>query len=334
VREAVAFRDYPRTSVLGGLTLVLFTIVEIVQPPLLDQEVTWPLVVNYTVMAAVMLAFGWILSRPGIPAAARPWLYSAVGILMAAGLCLGVVIRPTAIAYCILFLLICVLGATSLYWTAYLVQSVVILALGAATLVSTEAAPLRDSLLLTFAAVLVGALLLWVRVRSIDEAADATAQAEFLATHDQLTGNLNRHGVFAAVPALWSDALDRGTGVFVVFLDIRRLKQANDRHGHEFGDRVIVAAARAVTSVAAQGQLVGRWGGDEIIVVGAGSAADSEALIDRLAGRPVWPPDVTARWDGELTVGHALGDPGSQDLDDLIRIADERMYEQRRESPG
>lgn len=334
MRASVAARDYPRTSILGGLTLILFTVVEIVLPPLLDQEVTWLLVLNYSVMATTMLVFGWILSRPRIPAHGRPWLYVAVGVLMAAGLCLGVVIRPMAVGYCILFLLICVLGATTLYWSAYLVQSVAIFALGAVTLVATDAAPLRESLLLTFAALLVGALLLWVRVRSIDEAADASAQVAFLATHDQLTGNLNRHGVFARVPGLWAEARDRGTGVFVVFLDIRRLKQANDRHGHEFGDRVIVAAARAVSAVAAPGQLVGRWGGDEIVVVGAGSEADSQALMARLAERTVWPPEITALWDGELSVGHADGSPDDQDIDDLIRVADARMYEQRRESSG
>lgn len=333
VRAAAAVHDYPRTILLGGLTLTFFTVVEIVLPPLLGESVTWLLILNYTVMAATMLITGWFMKVRPLSSANRFGLFIAVGMLMGAGLCLGTVIRPMPISYSILFLLICVLGSTSLYWPVYLVQSAAIMIMGAVTLVVTDAAPVRESLLLTLGAVLVGALLLWVRVRSIDQAADASAQVVFLASHDQLTGNLNRHGLFARVPALWADARERGTDVFVVFLDIRRLKQANDRYGHEFGDQVIVAAARAVTSVAGPDYLVGRWGGDEILVVGRGTEVDSQGLIDRLATRTIWPTDVTARWDGELSVGYAVGDPARQDIDDLIRIADARMYEQRRGSP-
>jgi diguanylate cyclase (GGDEF)-like protein len=333
VRAAAAVRDYPRTILLGGLTLTFFTVVEMVLPPLLGDSVLWMLILNYTIMAATMLLTGWFMTVRPLQAGTRLALFISVGILMGAGLCLGTVIRPMPISYSILFLLICVLGSTALYWSVYLVQSAAIMAMGAMTLVVTDAAPVRESLLLTLGAVLVGALLLWVRVRSIDEAADASAQVVFLASHDQLTGNLNRHGLFARVPALWADARERGTDVFVVFLDIRRLKQANDRHGHEFGDQVIVAAARAVTAVAGPDYLVGRWGGDEILVVGRGTEADSRALIGRLAARTIWPTEVTARWDGELSVGYAVGDPARQDIDDLIRIADARMYEQRRGSP-
>jgi diguanylate cyclase (GGDEF)-like protein len=333
VRAAAAVRDYPRTILLGGLTLTFFTVVEMVLPPLLGESVTWLLILNYTVMATTMLLTGWFMTVRPLRAGTRLALFITVGILMGAGLCLGTVIRPMPISYSILFLLICVLGSTSLYWSVYLVQSAAIMIMGAVTLLVTDAAPVRESLLLTLGAVLVGALLLWVRVRSIDEAADASAQVAFLASHDQLTGNLNRHGLFARVPALWADARERGSEIFVVFLDIRRLKQANDRHGHEFGDQVIVAAARAVTAAAGPDYLVGRWGGDEILVVGRGTEADSRALIGRLAARTIWPTEVTARWDGELSVGYAVGDPTRQDIDDLIRIADARMYEQRRGSP-
>lgn len=333
MRASVARRDYPRIIIVGGVTVLFFSLVDVTVAALADLHVSWTRIGIQVCMGIIMLTAGWAIARSVISDAVMPWVFSALGILMAVGLCATILSDPAALNIGALLLLIMVLGASTLYWIPYLVQSAAILVMGSATVLATDNTADAPSLILLCAALLVGAGILWIRSGSIDETADASAQAAFLATHDQLTGNLNRHGVFAKVPALWADAQERGTDLFVVFLDIRRLKQANDRYGHEFGDQVIAAAAWAVSAVAAPGQVVGRWGGDEIIVVSAGSEGDAQALMGRISGRPVWPPEITARWDGELSVGHAVGDPAAQDIDDLIRVADERMYEQRRGAP-
>jgi PleD family two-component response regulator len=77
-----------------------------------------------------------------------------------------------------------------------------------------------------------------------------------------------------------------------------------------------------------QGDLIARWGGDELVVVGLGSAPDERALSGRLHANIVTSGVDLARWPGSVSFGLAYGNP-ALGLDELISRADADMYARR-----
>lgn len=148
-----------------------------------------------------------------------------------------------------------------------------------------------------------------------------------LAYHDPLTGLGNRRLVEEEL----DDALARGTGpVTVVMADVNRLKQANDVHGHEAGDRALVAIARALSAACGSvpGAVAGRVGGDEFCAVLPGQGAPAgEALASAfMRGTRDAPFGVsvscgvasTEGWEGPLTRAR------------LFALADAAQYDAKR----
>ena len=132
------------------------------------------------------------------------------------------------------------------------------------------------------------------------------------------------------VPGLWSTALRYGEDVFVAFIDIRDLKVANDQYGHDYGDRIIRAAARSATQAVRGSDLVARWGGDEFVIVGIGSIGDAFGVESRLQSTGEWTigPASGAGWS--VRIGFAAGRPDQVEITELIRKADEDMYLRRK----
>jgi diguanylate cyclase (GGDEF)-like protein len=147
-----------------------------------------------------------------------------------------------------------------------------------------------------------------------------------LSTTDQLTGAVNRRGMLP----LLDQALRRGERepFSVAVLDIDHFKRVNDQYGHEAGDAVLVGFADAVTALCRAGDVLGRWGGEEFLLLmpntGAASARAAvqriqAQLSDHLAGRV---PCIVTFSAGIATVrDHA---PGG--IDSLIARADKVLY--------
>nr|WP_240188873.1 GGDEF domain-containing protein [Nakamurella flavida] len=109
---------------------------------------------------------------------------------------------------------------------------------------------------------------------------------------DGLTDVLNRRGLTTAFPALLARAQRHEDSVGVLVIDIDHFKQLNDRHGHDHGDRVLQEVCRIITGAAGDGDLVGRIGGEEMVVVTVGPAATvAKRIRARLADSAH--PDVT-----------------------------------------
>jgi diguanylate cyclase (GGDEF)-like protein len=147
-----------------------------------------------------------------------------------------------------------------------------------------------------------------------------------LSTTDQLTGTVNRRGMLP----LLEQALRRGARepFSVAVLDIDHFKRVNDQYGHEAGDAVLVGFAEAVTALCRAGDVLGRWGGEEFLLLMPNTSAASartavqriQALLpDHLAGRV---PCIVTFSAGIATVlDHA---PGG--IDSLIARADKVLY--------
>ncbi len=163
----------------------------------------------------------------------------------------------------------------------------------------------------------------------VTEASKLRAELEHRASHDALTGCLNRTATVAALER----CLRAAGQVAVAYIDLDHFKTINDELGHAAGDEVLrVVAARLRTATRGQDQL-GRIGGDEFVVICPQSRTplDVDDVADRLteavSGSMVFANQrVTVR----ASVGVALSTPGDMDAEALLNRADAAMYAAKR----
>ncbi len=169
-------------------------------------------------------------------------------------------------------------------------------------------------------------------VSDVTEQVRLRRQLERRANFDGLTSCLNRSAILDALTANLNRPSSSGQGVAAVFVDLCRFKSINDRFGHTIGDEILTLTASRLRSVVRDGDLVGRFGGDEFLVVcpqisgedGTRDIAERirQALADCVelgAGRV----DLRASVGGAYTVK-----PLS--VDALVAQADRAMYESKR----
>ncbi|SMH30514.1 putative bifunctional diguanylate cyclase/phosphodiesterase [Mesorhizobium australicum] len=142
----------------------------------------------------------------------------------------------------------------------------------------------------------------------IDYDSERTAKSHFryLALHDELTGLPNRACVRARVEELAADPVALGRQIAGVLFDLDRFKEVNDVHGHAAGDHVLRAIAERISAAMADGEFVGRFGGDEFVAIkvpvsGREEAARFAEKIRHLVAQPIQWRDVV------LSVGASVG---------------------------
>jgi diguanylate cyclase (GGDEF)-like protein len=155
---------------------------------------------------------------------------------------------------------------------------------------------------------------------------EAEEQLRYLAEHDDLTGLRNRRALLADVDARLAPG--QPSPVAALFIDLDRLKAINDYLGHTAGDRFIQAVADRLEAATGGRDMIARLGGDEFVVIPAlpMSAEEAEALAHQL--QSILRERVAI--DGELltrtvSIGVALGVPGTDTTTDLIRRADQAV---------
>ncbi|MGB0034036.1 MAG: diguanylate cyclase [Candidatus Acidiferrales bacterium] len=128
----------------------------------------------------------------------------------------------------------------------------------------------------------------------------------FQATHDSLTAIFNRGVIIDALHRERSRQAREGGSFGVVLLDIDHFKWVNDKHGHLIGDVVLQEVARRMTSSVRPYDLVGRYGGEEfLIVVPSSDSLGTLGLAERIRKAIESKPVVTPA--GEVSVTASLG---------------------------
>jgi len=126
-----------------------------------------------------------------------------------------------------------------------------------------------------------------IKLRAQNEQLAAFSQEiQRLATYDELTGVLNRRSISALIEELIALASPREQACCVILLDIDHFKSINDCYGHAGGDDVLRAFAVAVQDCLRETDCIGRYGGEEFIVLlPATSLADAQVIAERIRSR-------------------------------------------------
>ena len=161
--------------------------------------------------------------------------------------------------------------------------------------------------------------------------AKRVAEVAAVALTDSLTGVLNRRG-FTESAERELDRAGRHRRPFVLaYIDVRGLKGVNDGEGHLAGDKLLKSATTVLTDSVRAHDVVGRLGGDEFgLLLTEQTALDADQVTERIAEKVAASRDelgFTAHWD--LTVGLASFPADGTTIDDLLAVADRRLYEQR-----
>ncbi|MDO9486568.1 MAG: GGDEF domain-containing protein [Actinomycetota bacterium] len=325
---STATREYPTTLGWAGGVLLLMTVLTFIGEPSHGFH-THYFRTHVTDLCVALLLFvsAWLLSTERVPRSRRSWIFTFNALVLVITLLWQVSVEGTALNYTYAMFVIVAFGATVLSTVPFLCGAGLMIAAASVTAWQGPVGHTFDWILVAITAAGIGAILLRIRLQSIIALADATALAKDLANQDQLTGVLNRHGLLEHVPALWDKARGSDDCVFVAFIDIRGLKKANDKFGHDYGDGLILSAAQAIKGSIRPSDLLSRWGGDEFLVVGLGNLHDAEQLTSGL--RSSEGQEVLNSEMGGLSIGIAAGNPQRDSLSDLTSRADEDMYRRR-----
>jgi diguanylate cyclase (GGDEF)-like protein/PAS domain S-box-containing protein len=172
-------------------------------------------------------------------------------------------------------------------------------------------------------------------VLDITDSARARSELEKKATFDMLTGCHNRASILGALEREIANEESSGTGV--VYVDLDQFKPVNDKLGHAAGDELLVLVSERLRLASRDTDLVGRLGGDEFLVVlhdvpGPEVAMKVAERICRSLERSFDLSCGPVQLRG--SAGVACSHSADIDFEELVRRADEAMYESKEQGRG
>jgi diguanylate cyclase (GGDEF)-like protein len=154
-------------------------------------------------------------------------------------------------------------------------------------------------------------------------------KVNFLAEKDPLTEIYNRRFVFTILPSILEIMDKKNEKLCVFVLDIDDFKSINNTFGHEMGDKVIQTFSTLLLNSTMKADIVARWGGDEFLVIAPFSnQMRSMILLERIEkGQQQLFEKLGVKIS--VSMGTATYPDDAKNINDLISIADKRMYESK-----
>jgi diguanylate cyclase (GGDEF)-like protein len=153
-----------------------------------------------------------------------------------------------------------------------------------------------------------------------------------LSLRDDLTGLYNRRG-FMALAEQHLRMLQRRGPALLIYIDLDELKLINDVHGHLEGNRALIVTANVLRTCFRQSDILSRLGGDEFCVLMTDAGQDSaDQVRKRLKSRIDFINGLTS-WNFRISLSVGIADVPAMHqppLEQLLRIADTQMYEEKR----
>ncbi len=162
--------------------------------------------------------------------------------------------------------------------------------------------------------------------RAHQEAQEMAEIQAMYASYDQLTGLKNRRAFSEESQRI---AEDDTVPFCLIMADINGLKEANDSMGHKAGDELLIGASDCLREAFEGIDFIYRIGGDEFCVILKDNPEQAEQLLHHL-------DSLAAEWTGQYIHGLSIAygvasSSGHADLDSIIKEADRKMYENKRE---
>jgi diguanylate cyclase (GGDEF)-like protein len=144
--------------------------------------------------------------------------------------------------------------------------------------------------------------------------------------HDQLTGLYNKNFFNEEMKRLDTT---RKLPISVVISDFNDLKKINDNYGHKTGDKFLKAYADILKKISRQEDIIARWGGDEFVILLPNTGEEkTKNLIDRIKSE--LKKIEISNEKLSIAFGYAVKESNEQDIDEVFKKADQRMYKNKK----
>jgi diguanylate cyclase (GGDEF)-like protein/PAS domain S-box-containing protein len=172
-----------------------------------------------------------------------------------------------------------------------------------------------------------GVMLAILHIEDVTEQRRTAEMLTHAARHDELTGLANRSYLVQVLEQRLTGAAPDAVGV--LFIDLDHFKVVNDSLGHAIGDELLRRVAERLAGAVREGDVLGRFGGDEFVVVldGRGESVDAAGAAERLRTAVHQPVRVAGQeFFVTVSIGWALNHDAGMSHVEMLRHADAAMY--------